>query len=192
MLTPRCSSVAALLALSILPAAAQQISVHFDPAKTKVSFTLSDVLHTVHGSFRLRNGDMQFDAATGKASGQLVVDATTGDSGSGARDSRMHRNILESNKYPDIVFTPDHVDGKVNLDGDSKVEVHGMFAIHGGTHELTLPAAVHVSHDQVTVDTRFSVPYQKWGMKNPSTLFLRVGDQVQIEIQAKGRITTSS
>jgi polyisoprenoid-binding protein YceI len=175
-----------------IPAFAQEITVKFDPAQTRVNFTLSDVLHTVHGVFRLKSGDMQFDAATGKASGQLVVDAASGNSGSDARDSRMHKNILESSKYPEITFRPDHVEGNVNLEGDSQVQVHGAFAIHGAEHELILPIQVHAAHQQVTASTHFSVPYVKWRMKNPSTFLLRVSDQVQIEIQAAGRITTSS
>ena len=181
--------IAWLLSSAVLAASAQETGVRFDPAQTHVSFTLSDVLHTVHGTFRLREGGMHFDPDTGKASGRLVVDATSGDSGSHARDSRMHRNILESAKYPDIVFAPDRIDGRVNLEGDSQVQVHGGFSIHGALHELLLPARVHANHGQVSVTTHFDVPYVKWGMKNPGTLFLRVGDQVRIDIEAAGSLT---
>lgn len=175
--------------LLALPALAGDAVLDFDPAQTQVNFTLSDVLHTVRGSFRLKKGEIRFDPATGTAAGELVVDATSGDSGSHARDSRMHKNILESGKYPEIVFTPDHVDGRVSLDGDSEVRVHGMFSIHGGTHELVLPVTVHSAGGAMKVKAAFRVPYVKWGMKNPSTLFLRVGDEVQIEIEGSGRLT---
>ncbi|HZU26301.1 MAG TPA: YceI family protein [Bryobacteraceae bacterium] len=182
----------ALLVATLTPAFADNIAVHFDPAHTEVNFTLSDVLHTVHGIFHLKTGDIQFDPATGKATGRLVVDAASGDSGSKARDGRMHRNILESSKFTEITFTPDRVDGKVTLDGDSQVQVHGTFNLHGSAHELTIPVQVHAANQQVTVATRFNVPYVKWGLKNPSTLFLRVGDQVQIDIRAAGTITSTS
>jgi len=33
------------------------------------------------------------------------------------------------------------------------------------------------------------VPYAKWGMKNPSILFLRVGDSVDIQLHAAGSLT---
>jgi polyisoprenoid-binding protein YceI len=170
-------------------AAAQQIAVRFDAARTEVAFTLADVLHTVHGTFRLRRGEMRFDPATGAATGELVVDAASADSGSHARDSRMHKNILESAKFPDIVFRPDRVEGKVNADGDSEVRVHGTFLIHGGIHELVMPVRVRASGGEVRVTTSFTVPYQKWGMKNPSTLLLRVSDLVQIELTAVGRMS---
>jgi hypothetical protein len=32
------------------------------------------------------------------------------------------------------------------------------------------------------------MPYVKWGMKNPSTLLLRVSDQVEIDVHASGRV----
>ena len=64
-------------------ASAAETTVTFDPAHTSVDFTLGDVLHTVHGSFKLKNGTISFDPATGKATGVFVVDATSGDSGSG-------------------------------------------------------------------------------------------------------------
>jgi polyisoprenoid-binding protein YceI len=171
---------AALLAASSIPA--QDTLFQIDPSRTKVEFTLADVLHTVHGTFLLKRGDMRFDPASGKASGELVVDATSGDSGSGARDRNMHKNILESARYPEIVFRPDRVEGKVTLQGTSHVGLHGRFSIHGAEHEITLPAVVENDDGQYTATITFAVPYVQWGMKNPSTLFLRVSDKVEISI----------
>jgi polyisoprenoid-binding protein YceI len=181
----------AVLALSVAAFRADAAQMRFivDAAATPVTFILSDPLHTVHGTFKLKSGTIVFDPEGGAASGELVVDATSGDSGSNGRDSRMHKNILESAKYPDIVFTPDRVEGKVALDGDSEVTVHGMFRIHGVDHEVTLPAKTHITGDKVSADIRFPVPYVKWGMKNPSTFILRVGDTVQIEIHAVGQLS---
>jgi polyisoprenoid-binding protein YceI len=159
-----------------------------DPASTKVNWTLGDVLHTVHGVFQLKRGSVTFDPESGKASGELVVDAASGDSGSGARDSRMKKNILEVQKYPDIVFAPDRVDGKVSPEGESDVKVHGQFTIHGASHELSIPAKVKAAGSTLDVIMNFTVPYVKWGMKNPSTLFLRVNDSVDIAIQAAGTL----
>ncbi len=126
---------------------------------------------------------MHYDFASGKCSGAIVIDAQSGDSGSQARDKRMHHNILESDRYPDIVFTPDHVDGAL-----SKANIHGVFRIHGKDHEMTILVEATPAGNALDVTTHFAVPYVQWGMKNPSTLFLRVGDQVTIDVKAKGRI----
>ena len=157
-------------------------ALRIDPAATQVEFTLADVIHTVHGKFQLKRGDMRFDPSTGKASGALVVDAASGDSGSSARDRRMRGNILETDKFPEIVFRPDQVNGKVAEEGASKVQLHGIFSIHGADHEIVMPMEVQAADGQYTATTQFDVPYVKWGMKNPSTLFLRVSDKVEISI----------
>jgi polyisoprenoid-binding protein YceI len=170
------------------PAFGQATHVQLDSAATTVNFTLGDVLHTVHGVFKLKTGDLWFDPSTGKAGGQIVVNALSGESGSGARDSRMHKNILESAKYSDITFAPDRVEGKINPQGDSDVRLHGQFTIHGGTHEITMAVKSHLVEQRLTAAITFPVPYVQWGMKNPSTLFLRVNDTVQIDIQATGQL----
>jgi polyisoprenoid-binding protein YceI len=71
---------------------------------TKIEWTLSDPLHTVHGTFKLKRGGVIFDPESGKAGGEIVVDVASGDSGSGTRDSRVHANVLESGKYPEASF----------------------------------------------------------------------------------------
>ncbi len=172
-------------------AGADAYKVQFDPAQTKVEFTLGDVLHTVRGSFRLSRGSVQFDPASGGASGALTIEANSGDSGSEARDSRMKKNILETGRYPEVMFLPDHVKGSVPAEGVSHLEVHGTFRIHGADHELVLPVEVQRSGARLTLKTEFEVPYVEWGMKNPSTLFLRVDKRVRIDIQAATVISSA-
>lgn len=179
---------AALLLVGVAAlAAAQDADYQLDPAQTSVKFTLGDVLHTVHGTFKLKQGELQLQP-DGKVSGQIVVDATSGASGSGMRDRKMHKEVLESARYPEITFRPDRVEGPVTSSGKSSVMVHGMFNIHGADREITVPAQVQADADHWTATVRFSVPYQKWGMKNPSTLFLRVSDTVEIDLLAAGTV----
>ncbi len=165
---------------------AQDLALHFDAADTKVEFTLGDVLHTVHGTFQLKRGEFRFSADGGKASGELVVDAGSGASGNATRDRRMTSEILETARFPEIVFRPDRLDGAVAAQGHSQVQVHGQFIIHGEGHEMLIPAEVDASAGVYTATLRFTVPYQKWGMKNPSVMLLRVSDKVEITVHAVG------
>jgi len=184
-----------VLVLSCVPVpslSAQQIDLKLDPAQTSVQFTLKDVLHTVHGTFHLKQGALQFDPGTGGVSGEIVVDARSGDSGSSMRDRKMHREVLESETYPEISFRPSLVEGKVVSDGESSVKVQGMFRIHGVDREITVPAEVRISADHWNTTVHFTVPYAKWGMKNPSTLFLRVEDTVAIDLSAAGSVVRVS
>jgi polyisoprenoid-binding protein YceI len=179
----------ALIAAAGTAAAARDVAFRLDPQQTKISFTLGDVLHTVRGTFHLKEGSLHFDPASGRLMGEIVVDARSGETGGGMRDRKMHREVLESERFPEIAFRPDRVEGTVLLQGKSSVGVHGIFAIHGSDHELTVPAEVEMSGDRWTATLHFAVPYAKWGMKNPSTLFLKVSETVDIDLTAAGTIT---
>ena len=175
----------------VISSAAQEQTFQVDPAQSTVTFTLGDVLHTVHGRFALKHGELQVQP-TGKLSGEIVVDATSGNSGSGMRDRKMHKEVLESARYPEIDFRPDRFEGDVAPQGKSSVMVHGMFSIHGTDREITVPAQLERDGDHWTANVHFTVPYQKWGMKNPSTLFLKVSDTVQIDLSAAGSVTSAT
>jgi polyisoprenoid-binding protein YceI len=176
----------AFFCCATVTAQSQELQLHFDPSKTTIAFTLGDVLHTVHGSFQLKSGDVLYQIATKSVTGNLIVDATSGQSGNHSRDRKMHKEILESARYPVISFRPDRVDGNVGTLGTSNIQVHGMFSIHGADHELMLPIKVEVFPDHWTADTHFTVPYVKWGIKNPSTFVLRVSESVEIDVHASG------
>ena len=186
-------AVFVFLAIAGVSSAAQGVAFQLDPQHTTINFTLGDALHTVHGTFRLKQGSLRFDRssgdpASGKLTGEIIVDAKSGESGSGMRDHKMHREVLESDRYPEIAFRPDRVYGTVALHGKSSVRVHGIFAIHGSDHELTVPAEVEVFPDHWTATLHFAVPYANWGMKNPSTFFLRVSESVDIDLTTGGTV----
>lgn len=189
----RIKAAALATVLFLLPPAApaEEIKVTLDPAKTRIEWTLSDVLHTVHGTFKLKSGVILYDPATSMASGAIVVDAASGESGNHTRDSKMHKEILESKKYPEITFFPKHVIGQV-VKGSSEVEVQGTMRIHGSDHDLPLRLEIQAIAAQVTATTNFIVPYEAWGLKNPSTLLLRVENKVAISVSSAANIGSSS
>lgn len=176
----RLACVLACLLAATAIAGAPEIVLQCDAAQTAADFNLGDSLHTVKGSFALKSGEIHFDPATERISGEIVFDATSGQSGNKGRDRKMHKDVLESAQYPEIGFRPDRVEGKVAASGTSSVQVHGMFRIHGAEHDITVPTDVTPQADHWNVASHFSVPYAKWGMKNPSLLFLRVGNSVDI------------
>lgn len=174
----------------VTSAAAQQVTLQVDPQKTLARFMLDAALHSVHGSFRAKAGSLQFDPASGAISGELVIDAKSGQSGNGMRDRKMHKDVIESDAYPDIVFRPDRVSGSVAPQGKSSVRVHGTIRIHGVDREIEVPVVFEMGTGSWTADVHFSIPYAKWGMKNPSNLFLRVSDTVEIDLTASGAVAS--
>lgn len=182
----------ALFAGSVAPAPAQTLALQVDPARTSVKFALDAALHSVHGTFQSKAGTLQFDPASGEISGAITVDARSGESGNNSRDRKMHKDVLESERYPDIVFHPDRVEGMVAAQGKSSAKVHGVFNVHGVDREITVPAEVDMAADHWSASLHFTIPYAKWGMKNPSNFFLHVSDSVEIEIAAGGSVAKTS
>jgi polyisoprenoid-binding protein YceI len=176
-----------LLAL-VRPMMAVEAVFEFDPAKTLIEFTVSDPLHTVHGNFKLKSGAMFFEPSTGEAGGLIIIDATSGNSGGKSRDRWMHKNLLESDKYPEIVFTPLRVKGSVPSQGAFHVDIEGTMKLHGGDHVMTLTVQGETTNGETVTSTQFAIPYVQWGLKNPSNFLLHVGDKVTIDIKATGRL----
>jgi polyisoprenoid-binding protein YceI len=110
--TSKASFIAALAILIGQLGQAQNrgMKVVLDPAQTEIHWKLSG-LHTVHGTFKLKSGEFLFNPKTGLAEGEILVDATTGQSGDAARDKRMQNEVLESNRYPAIFYHPTEIKG---------------------------------------------------------------------------------
>jgi polyisoprenoid-binding protein YceI len=170
---------------------APEIILTLDPAQCKVHFAVDSTLHTVHGTFALKRGALHFDPQSGKASGEIVVFAPSGETGNGSRDNRMHKEILETAKYPDVIFRPTQVEGKVAQNGASDVKLSGVFSIHGAEHDITALVHAEFTGDHWHGTGTFEVPYVKWGIKDPSNFLLKVKPVVNVELEMSGDVKTS-
>ena len=102
-----------LCAATALPALAAERIVTLDPAASAVTFTLGTTFHEVHGTMVLTAGTIRFDTETGEASGEITVDATRAATGNEDRDQTMHAEVLETARFPTIVFAARRVEGVV-------------------------------------------------------------------------------
>jgi polyisoprenoid-binding protein YceI len=184
--------LAPAMVIALAPSlSAQQYVAILDATQTEIEYSVDSTLHTVHGTFALKSGEIHFDPSTGKASGHIVVDATSGDSGNKSRDKKMHEEILESQKYPEITFTPQQVTGTFNSHAASQLEISGIFQLRGQDHPLTATISVDPPSGAAVHSTvHFTIPYIKWGLKDPSTWLLKASDTVKLEIQATAKLTT--
>jgi polyisoprenoid-binding protein YceI len=136
--------------------ASRELVLIVDPAQSKAHWTLGSTLHTVHGTFALNSGTIRLDQATGKAGGEIVVEAASGESGNNGRDKKMHKEIIESAKYNAISFRPDRVDGTVPSQGSANAQIHGTFSLHGGDHELTVPFQAELTFNHWKATAKFT------------------------------------
>lgn len=159
-----------------------------DPAQSTVHWSVDSSLHTVHGTFKVKHGTVTVDPATGKAKGEIVVDATSGESGNDSRDRKMHKEVLESGQYAEVTFRPDRVEGAIAAQGTSDLKLHGIFTLHGADHEFTAPVQAQLSNNRWKAMTVFNVPYIDWKLKNPSNFLLKVKPEVEVRLELAGSI----
>lgn len=178
-----------LVILCAAVANAQNVAVHLDPAQTQIHFTLGATLHTVHGAFQLKSGKMTLDDASGMAAGEIIIDATSGNTGNDGRDHKMQQEILESANYPEIVFLPKQIDGRVAWEGSSQERIRGVIRLHGSEHPVTVPVESEIHGGKLKATLHFDIPYVEWGLKDPSSFVLRVDKAVKIEITADGQVS---
>jgi polyisoprenoid-binding protein YceI len=183
--------VLGLLAAAIpaRPAAASELILKLDPTQTRIDFTLSATLHQVEGTLALTSGEIRFDPATGAASGRVVVDAKSAQTGSAGRDRTMHDEVLESARYPQIVFEPERLAGTFDRPGASRITLSGTVEVHGARHPVVLPAEVEVGPGGALTGTAtFEVPFVEWGMKDPGNFLLRVAKKVTVTVRLSGAV----
>ncbi len=166
----------------------QRMAVEFDKAATKIDWILVGNVHTVHGTFQLKQGAVTFDPANGSLSGELVVDTDSGDSGSAARDKRMKQEVLETKKFPEVRLKAAKLEGVFVAGNASDVRLSGELRIHGASHEVSIPLQVTLNGAEFRGKGKFVVPYVEWGMKDPSNFLFKVNKTVEIDVEAIGRV----
>jgi len=178
-----------LAAVGATPAAAETVTL--DPQQTTIQWVLRGFPDTVHGTFRLASGTLAFDPASGDAGGCLRVDARSGQSGNASRDRKMHEEILESARYPEVALQPTRVEGALPANGDAALKLLGRLALHGAWHLVEMPVRLTRQDARLVADTVLSVPYVAWGLTDPSVFIFRAAKTVELDLHAVGAVTTS-
>lgn len=171
-------------AVPAVSAAPQVLTLH--PERTKVTFELEATGHDVEGLLALKSGAVRFDPATGEASGELVVDLATADTGNKSRDKTMHQDVLEDGKFPLATFRATRFQGTVPEQGDADVVLEGVMSLHGAEHPMKLAGKLHAAGGALAADVEFPVPFVEWGMHDPSWFVLKVAKVVKVHVHAEG------
>ncbi len=179
--------------LALVPyALAQHQDFTVNPNSSQVAFSLGGNAHHVDGTFHVQSGTVSFDRTARTISGSIVVAAGSGNSGDQSRDKKMNTDVLEVARYAEISFVPKSFQGAVAATGDSTIQVTGVFTLHGTPHDLTVPMQIHIDGATLTAKTRFTVPYVKWGLKDPSIFILKVAKEVDIDLTLAGSLFPAS
>ena len=188
---PQATTASTAVSSTSAPPLTSPVSLTLDPAQSKVHFIVPTTLHTVHGTFDVTRGSLNFDPGSGTATGQIVVNAKSGQSGNNSRDSRMHKEILETSRFPEAVFRPTQIEGVVSSAGACEIKVHGAFSVHGSDHDVIALVHAELAGQTWRGTATFDVPYVQWGIKDPSNFLLKVNHVVSVEIEMAGSFQPS-
>jgi polyisoprenoid-binding protein YceI len=188
-MTRHLTLAAGLLAFA-LPVAAAPDKLVLTPDNTKISFLLKASDHDVNGTLKLKEGELSFERGSATASGHVVMDATSAETANAKRDKKMHAQVLETKDHPAFVFDITGLSAPLAASGASHVDLVGKLAIHGATHDVTVPADVTLDGGKVKATATITIPYVEWGMKDPSFLWLTVEKTVAVTIAVDASAST--
>ena len=100
----------------------------------------------------------------------------------------MNTDVLDVPHYADISFVPKSYQGAIAAIGDSTIQGSGVFTLHGTPHDMTAPMQIHIDGTTLTAKGHFTVPYVKWGLKDPSIFILKVAKEVDIDLTLSGQV----
>ena len=95
-------------------------------------------------------------------------------------DDRMHHEVLESDRFPEIVY--ECTRAQASGSGDRYwVALHGELTLHGVTHTLPVSARVMIENDSLRATGEFSVRQSEYGITPVSAAggAIRVKDELK-------------
>ncbi|MGA8938310.1 MAG: YceI family protein [Acidobacteriaceae bacterium] len=179
----------ALTVILASPALAQHQTFTINPDASEVRMTLNATHEVVHGAFHVQSGLIEFDRGASTMSGSIIVSATSGKTGNDSRDKKMDKDVLKTEQYTTVLFTPRGYTGTIAPSGDSTIQVMGVITLLGSPHNLTIPLQIHIAGEDCTAKAHFVIPYVQWGLKDPSFFIFRVEKQVDIDLSLTGRVS---
>jgi polyisoprenoid-binding protein YceI len=128
---------------------------------------------------------------------RMVVDLASLDTGIGLRNDHMRKNHLETDTYPEAVFTGGTVAdcSAQTLAPGAPVDLTlvGTFDLHGVAREMTIPATVTMSEaGDLTVTASFQVKLSDHEIKRPKFLVMKLADEQAVTIDLALRREGSS
>jgi len=77
----------------------------------------------------------------------------------------MNNEVLESARYPEIVFESTRVSGSKTGDSHFSVQMTGHLTLHGVSHELTIPVQASLTGGTLHTHGEFTVLQTAYGIK---------------------------
>ncbi len=126
---------------------------------------------------------------------RIAVDLVSLKTGIGMRDTHMRERHLETETFPQAVFTGNRVVAATPTSlapgGAARVTVAGTFDLHGVSREMELPVELALAADgTLTVRAQFNVLLTDHQIDRPKVLMLKLADEQKVRVSLTARPTT--
>jgi polyisoprenoid-binding protein YceI len=164
------------------------------PSKSEASYSVREQLanrdlpsdavgktNAVSGSIAV-NPDGTIDSANSK----FVVDATTLQTDSSMRDGFVRRNVLQADKYPQIVFVPTGISGlpsPLPQSGNVSFQVTGDLTIRDVTKPVTWDVTGSINNGEASGTATTSFTFEDFSLNQPKVpVVLSLVDKITLNV----------
>jgi polyisoprenoid-binding protein YceI len=147
--------------------------------------------NVVNGALRIRQGEAAGDIdrlqETGSVS--LVIDTRSYNSNIGLRDQDIQEYYLEVQQYPVIRFDSIAM-AKIERPqfpmDPWQIRVRGRLELHGVQREVIVPLRLLYQTNKIIAQGNFRFVLEDFNIRVPTLLFLRAGNQVDVDFRIVG------
>jgi polyisoprenoid-binding protein YceI len=174
------------------PALAEVQSFRLIPDESQIITKVKDPFGSiVNGALRVRQGEARgdIDRLQEVGSVSLVIDASSYNSNIGLRDQDIQEHYLEVQQYPVIRFNStglQKIERPQSPEGLWQITVRGRLELHGVQREVIVPVRLLYQTNKITAQGNFRFVLEDFNIRVPTLLFLKAGNQVDVEFRIVG------
>jgi polyisoprenoid-binding protein YceI len=145
----------------------------------------------VNGVLRVRQGEARgdIDRLQEVGSVSLVIDTRSYSSNIGLRDQDVQEYYLEVQQYPEIRFDStgiQKIERPQSPEDLWQITLRGRLELHGVQREVIVPLRLLYQRNRVMVQGNFRFVLEDFNIRVPTLLFLKAGNQVDVEFRIVG------
>jgi polyisoprenoid-binding protein YceI len=174
------------------PALAEVQSFRLNPDESQIITKVKDPFGSiVNGALRVRQGEARgnIDRLQEVGSVSLVIDTSSYNSNIGLRDQDVQEHYLEVQQYPVIRFNStgiQKIERPKSPEDLWQITVRGRLELHGVQREVIVPVRLLYQTNKITAQGNFRLVLEDFNIRVPTLLFLKAGNQVDIEFRIVG------
>jgi polyisoprenoid-binding protein YceI len=174
------------------PALAEVQSFRLIPDESQIITKIKDPFGSiVNGALRVRQGEARgdIDRLQEVGSVSLVIDTSSYNSNIGLRDQDVQEHYLEVQQYPVIRFNSTGIQNIKRPQSPEdlwQITVRGRLELHGVQREVIVPVRLLYQTNKITAQGNFRFVLEDFNIRVPTLLFLKAGNQVDVEFRIVG------